>query len=75
MSSTAAPAGRIHIDDLAAPRFSPQAQSIIDAMSAMADHCPLTAEALHEQATAQTGLTDFGDQDYLDKIGLTPAEF
>ncbi|BBY99173.1 sulfotransferase family protein [Mycolicibacterium fallax] len=75
MSSTAAPAGRIHIDDLAAPRFSPQAQSIIDAMSAMADHCPLTAEALHEQATAQTGLTDFGDQDYRGRMSVLLQAF
>ena len=45
------------LTDLARPTFTPEAQAIIDGMAAMADYCPLTAEALHEQASAQTGLT------------------
>ncbi|BBZ65226.1 sulfotransferase [Mycolicibacterium insubricum] len=75
MSSSAAPAARVHIDDLARPRFSPEAQAIIDGMAAMADYCPLTADGLHEAATAQTGLTDFGEQDYRERMSLLLQAF
>lgn len=74
----------IHIDDLAAPTFGPDAGAIIDGMAAMADYCPLDADVLHQRATADTGLTDFGAQDYRERMsvllnafdelpGLTPA--
>ncbi|MCB9439507.1 MAG: sulfotransferase [Mycolicibacterium sp.] len=75
MSSSAAPAARVHIDDLARPRFSPEAQAIIDGMAAMADYCPLTADGLHEAATAQTGLTDFGEQDYRERMSVLLQAF
>lgn len=65
----------IHITDLARPTFTPEAQAIIDGMAAMADYCPLTAEALHEQASAQTGLTDFGDQDYRERMAVLLEAF
>jgi hypothetical protein len=58
----------IHLTDLAKPIFTPEAQMIIDGMAAMADYCPLTTEALHEQAAAQTGLSDFGNQDYRERM-------
>ena len=60
---TALPSSRpapVHITDLARPTFTAEAQAIIDGMAAMADYCPLTAEALHEQAAAQTGRTASG---------------
>lgn len=60
----------IHITDLARPTFSADAQAIIDAMAAMADYCPLTPDALHEQACAQTGLSDFGAQDYRERMAV-----
>ena len=65
----------MHIADLARPTFSPEAQAIIDGMAAMADYCPLTADALHEQASAQTGLTDFGDQDYRERMAVLLEAF
>lgn len=65
----------IHITDLARPTFTPEAQLIIDGMAAMADYCPLTTEALHEQASAQTGLTDFGDQDYRERMAVLLEAF
>ena len=34
----------IHIDDLAAPTFPPEAQPIVDGMAAMVDYCPLDAD-------------------------------
>ena len=65
----------IHITDLARPTFSPDAQAIIDGMAAMADYCPLTVEGLHEQASAQTGLTDFGAQDYRERMAVLLQAF
>ena len=65
----------VHITDLARPTFSPDAQAIIDGMSAMAPYCPLTADALHEQASAQTGLTDFGEQDYRERMSVLLRAF
>ncbi|ADU00070.1 sulfotransferase family protein [Mycolicibacterium gilvum] len=65
----------VHITDLARPTFTPQAQVIIDGMAAMAPYCPLTAEALHEQASAQTGLTDFGDQGYRERMSVLLKAF
>lgn len=67
--------GAVHITDLASPTFSPEAQAIIDGMAAMAEYCPLTADALHEQASAQTGLTDFGDQDYRERMDVLLQAF
>jgi len=65
----------VHIADLASPTFSPEAQAIIDGMSAMAPYCPLTADALHEQASAQTGLSDFGEQDYRERMSVLLQAF
>lgn len=65
----------IHITDLARPTFTPEAQLIIDGMAAMADYCPLTTDALHEQASAQTGLTDFGEQDYRERMAVLLEAF
>jgi len=65
----AAPA-LVHLDDLAEPRFSPQIDQIRDLMAAMAPECPLEAEALHAKATADTGLTDFGSDDYRERLDV-----
>ena len=65
----------VHITDLATPKFTPDAQQIIDGMAAMADYCPLTADALHEQASAQTGLGDFGEQDYRERMSVLLRAF
>jgi len=74
----------IHIDDLAAPRFTPEADEVRAAMAAMAEACPLDSAALHRQACDETGLVDFGPRDYQERLdvlldalrdvdGLTPA--
>ncbi|MFI5507215.1 sulfotransferase family protein [Mycobacterium sp. NPDC051804] len=68
-------ADAVHITDLARPTFTPDAQAIIDGMAAMAQYCPLTADALHEQASAQTGLTDFGEQDYRERMSVLLQAF
>ena len=54
----------VRLQDLAEPLFSPEARQILDMMAAMAHRCPLDADALHAQASADTGLHDFGPDDY-----------
>ncbi|WP_422750090.1 sulfotransferase family protein [Mycobacterium sp. WMMD1722] len=56
------------LDDLAKPRFSPEAEQIRAVMATMAADCPLDADALHARARAETGLDDFGDQDYRERL-------
>ena len=52
------------------PRFSPEAQQIRDMMAAMAPDCPLDADVLHAKAAAETGLDDFGDDDYRERLDV-----
>jgi hypothetical protein len=67
---TDAVAAPVHLDDLAHPRFSPEAQQIRDLMSTMAADCPLDADALHAKAIAETGLDDFGPDDYRERLDV-----
>jgi hypothetical protein len=63
----------VRLDDLALPRFSPEAQQILDMMAAMAGDTPLEADALHAQASADTGLHDFGPDDYRERLDVLLA--
>lgn len=58
------------LDDLAKPRFSAEAQPILDMMAALAPDCPLDADALHAKASADTGLHDFGPADYRERLDV-----
>lgn len=58
------------LTDLAVPEFSASAQPILDMMAALAPDCPLDADALHTKATADTGLTDFGPDDYRERLDV-----
>lgn len=60
----------VQLDDLAVPRFSPEAQQILDMMAALAPECALDADALHARACADTGLHDFGPQDYRERLDV-----
>jgi hypothetical protein len=60
----------VSLDDLAQPQFSPGAQQILDMMAAMAAQCRLDSEALHAQASADTGLSDFGPGDYRERLDV-----
>jgi hypothetical protein len=60
----------VRLEDLAQPRFSAEAQQILDMMAALAPHCPLDAGALHAQASAATGLHDFGPDDYPERLDV-----
>ena len=58
----------VEFDDLAQPRFSREAEQIRDLMAAMAPDCALDADALHDKASADTGLDDFGADDYRERL-------
>jgi hypothetical protein len=60
----------VRLDDLAQPRFSAEAQQILDVMAAMAPDCPLDADSLHARASADTGLDDFGADDYRERLDV-----
>jgi hypothetical protein len=60
----------VRLKDLAEPQFSAEAQQILDMMAAMAPQCPLEADALHAQASADTGLRDFGPDDYRERFDV-----
>jgi hypothetical protein len=60
----------VHLDDLAEPRFSPEAEPLRQMMAAMAPDCPLDADVLHAKAAADTGLDDFGADDYRERLDV-----
>jgi sulfotransferase family protein len=60
----------VYLDDLAEPRFSPEAQQIRDMMATMAADCTLDADALHARAIADTGFDDFGPDDYRERLDV-----
>jgi hypothetical protein len=60
----------VQLDDLAEPRFSREAHQIRDMMAALAVDCPLRADALHAKAIADTGLDDFGPDDYRERLDV-----
>lgn len=59
---------QVRLEDLANPVFSVEAQQILEMMATMAPSCPLDADALHAQARADTGLIDFGSDDYRERL-------
>jgi hypothetical protein len=60
----------VRLEDLAQPGFSEGGQQILDMMASMALLCPLDADALHVQAIADTGLHDFGPDDYRERLAV-----
>ena len=60
----------VELDDLAEPRFSPEAEPLRQMMGAMAADCPLDADVLHTKAAAETGLDDFGADDYRERLDV-----
>ncbi len=60
----------VYLDDLAEPRFSPEAEPLREMMASMVGDCPLDAEAMHAKAIAETGLDDFGADDYRGRLDV-----
>jgi hypothetical protein len=63
-------ADAVRLDDLAEPRFAPEVEPLREMMAAIAPDCPLDAEALHAKAAAETGLDDFGADDYRERLDV-----
>lgn len=64
----------VHLDDLAEPRFTPEADQVRDMIASLAPDCPLDSDALHAKAIADTGLDDFGADDYRERLELYLAD-
>ena len=60
----------VQLDDLAEPKFSPEAEQIRDMVATLAADSPLDADALHARAIADTGLDDFGPDDYRERLDV-----
>ena len=60
----------VTIDDLAEPVFSAEVDEMRALMATMAADCPLDSDLLHAKARAETGLDDFGLQDYRERLDL-----
>lgn len=60
----------IELDDLAEPRFSPAALTAREAMAEIGRSLSLEPEALLAAAVAETGLEDFGPEDFLPRLEL-----
>lgn len=60
----------VHLDDLAKPRYSAEAQHIRGMMTDVASQCPLDAAVMHDRARGDTGLDDFGADDYRERLDL-----
>ena len=60
----------VKIDDLAEPRFSDEARAILDFMDQAGLHLTLDPAALIDAARAETGLDDFGADDFVPRLEL-----
>jgi hypothetical protein len=60
----------IALDDLAEPRFTDEARAILDMMAAAGKGVSLQADSLMVAAVEQTGLDDFGPDDFVDRLGI-----
>lgn len=67
---TDATADPVQLDDLADPRFPAEVEPLRQMMASMAPECPLDADVLHAKAVAETGLDDFGADDYRERLDV-----
>ena len=60
----------IAIDDLAEPRFTGEAQAVLDMMDEVGATLSLQPDSLMTSAVEQTGLDDFGPDDFVDRLDI-----
>src|SRR5262245_43718225 len=65
---TSAPKEPIVIDDLAAPRFTPEVTAVRARLGAQKSSRPLTVEHLMETAADRERLDDFGSHDFIEPL-------
>src|SRR3954452_18896256 len=63
----------VHIHDLDLPHFSSEVEEILGLMATMAADLSLDLGAVQAQAMAETGLEDFGPDDYEERYGVLVA--
>ncbi|MFN8546225.1 MAG: sulfotransferase [Candidatus Binatia bacterium] len=61
---------RVRIDDYASPRFSPEMTQMRAAVAPLAEQLRLEPDVLLTDAAAQTGLDDFGDRGFEERLGV-----
>ena len=67
---TSARPAPLRLDDLAEPTFPPHIHDVRTAMAGLAALVPLEAEALLAAARDETGLDDFGDETFVERLRL-----
>ncbi len=60
----------VRIDDLAEPHYTDEVRSILDFMDEAGSHLALEPRALMEAAAAETGLQEFGADDFVERLDL-----
>jgi hypothetical protein len=60
----------VHIDDLADPQLPPHVVEILESVKPVADSLELSPESLLAQASAETGLDDFGANGFREPLGV-----
>ncbi len=58
----------VSLDDLARPRYTPEAAQLRDMIGTLAADCALDSELMHTRAREATGLGDFGPDDYRERL-------
>ena len=60
----------VRIDDLAEPQFPEEMRPMLDGMAAMAEQITFESDALMKMASEQTGLDDFGDSGFVERLDV-----
>lgn len=63
----------VRIDDLADPRFPDEIRPMLDGVAAMAEQITFEPDALMKLAADQTGLDDFGDPEFRERLEVLCA--
>ena len=63
------------IDDLANPKLPSAVTELMASVGPMAERLALSPAGLMDQASAETGLSDFGDQGFLEPLGVLVSAY
>ncbi len=65
----------MRIDDLGDPKLAPHIAAMLDGAAALAEQVELSPAALLDQARAETGLDDFGPDDFRERLDVLVHSF
>jgi hypothetical protein len=60
----------VRIDDFADPQFSPEVREMLAGIEPLGEQVELTPASLMDQARAETGLSDFGPDDFIERLDV-----